>query len=300
VDKAGQTSDWSGDLTPDQLAYAAEDAAVLLPLAEVLMEKLAGADLTDTADREMRALPGIAWAAPVAVDRDRWLALATKAEADRERLRAEMDALVPNPAHLPGLSSWNWDSPEQGREAFAVLGVTLDGTGDDKLAGVDHPLAKLLRAHRATAKRTGTYGRSWVEEHAPAGEVLPAWRQLGAASGRMSCSDPNLQQVPRGADYRWCFVARPGHLLVRADYSQIELRVAARVAPEPAMQDAYRRGEDLHARTASLILGKPVVEVTKADRQLAKAVNFGLLFGMGWKSLRGYARANYGVELTDD
>ncbi|MBX9581009.1 MAG: hypothetical protein K2X87_11930, partial [Gemmataceae bacterium] len=178
-------------------------------------------------------------------------------------------------------------------------GVDLDGTGDDALAALDHPLAAALRAYRAVAKKAGAYGRGWLADHAVDGEVLCRWNQLGAESGRMSAAGPNLQQIPRGAEYRKCFAARPGGVLVKADYSQVELRVAAKVAGEPAMIDAYRAGRDLHTLTAARVLGKDGGEVTKADRQLAKAVNFGLLYGMGWRGLKGYAKANYGVELTD-
>jgi DNA polymerase-1 len=89
-------------------------------------------------------------------------------------------------------------------------------------------------------------------------------------------------------------------VLVKADYSQVELRIAAKVAGETEMIRAHQQGRDLHTLTASRVLGKPPEDVTKADRQLAKAVNFGLLFGMGAKSLRVYALANYGVRLTED
>jgi DNA polymerase-1 len=115
----------------------------------------------------------------------------------------------------------------------------------------------------------------------------------------MSCSKPNLQQIPRGDDYRQCFVARPGHVLVKADYSQVELRIAAAHAPEPVMAKAYMDRADLHTLTAARLLGKEPSAVGKPDRQLAKSVNFGLLFGMGWKTLRTYALANYGVLLTE-
>src|SRR5262249_37703606 len=159
------------------------------------------------------------------------------------------------------------------------------------LAGVDHPLARTLRDYRTVAKRVGTYGRAWFENHVGAdGRVLPSWNQLGAESGRMSCSNPNVQNIPRGSDYRKCFVAPPGRVLVKAEYSQVELRIAAKVANEKRMLDAYRDGEDLHTLTARALLGK--AEVTKAERNLAKAVNFGLLFGMGAPALRGYARSN--------
>ena len=183
--------------------------------------------------------------------------------------------------------------------AFKSVGVKLKATDDDTLAGIDHDLARLMRDYRSASKLAGTYGRKWLDAFAPAGAVLPSWRQLGAGSGRMSSSDPNIQQLPRGDAYRRCIVARPGCVLVKADYSQIELRIAAKVANEPAMIAAYRNGQDLHTLTAAKIAGKLSAEVTKADRQLAKAVNFGLLFGMGWKSLRGYAKANYGVNMTE-
>jgi DNA polymerase-1 len=115
----------------------------------------------------------------------------------------------------------------------------------------------------------------------------------------MSCSDPSLQQIKRDSDYRRCFVAHPGHVLVKADYSQIELRIAAKISDDRRMIDAYYEGKDLHVMTAATVLGKEPNQVTKADRQLAKAVNFGLLFGMGAPALRSYALKNYGVPLTE-
>jgi DNA polymerase-1 len=128
--------------------------------------------------------------------------------------------------------------------------------------------------------------------------VYAGWRQLGANSGRMACTAPNLQNLPRDVRYRRCFVAPPGRVLVKADYSQIELRIAAQVAGEDRMIAAYRRGDDLHTLTARTLLG--TTDVTKADRQLAKAVNFGLLYGMGARGFRRYARSHCGVELTED
>jgi DNA polymerase-1 len=103
--------------------------------------------------------------------------------------------------------------------------------------------------------------------------------------------------VPRDPRYRRCFVAPPDRVLVKADYSQLQLRIAAKIADERRMLDAYARGEDLHTLTARQLTGK--AEVTKADRQLAKAVNFGLLFGLGARGLRGYAKSNYGLDLSE-
>jgi DNA polymerase-1 len=104
-----------------------------------------------------------------------------------------------------------------------------------------------------------------------------------------------MQQIPRG-DRRRCIVAPQGRLLIKADYSQIELRIAAKISGDRALFEAYQRGEDLHTLTARSVLR--IQEVTKEDRQLAKALNFGLLYGMGAKGFCQYARSQYGLGLT--
>src|SRR5262245_45618486 len=121
LDKSQQATDWSRrSLTPEQLSYAADDARVLLPLAGDPMPNLAAADLTRTADLGMRALPGVAWAAPVVVDATAWSGLAAESEAEVRRLQEQMTALAPNPSDLFG--GRNWNSPEQVKAAFASLG----------------------------------------------------------------------------------------------------------------------------------------------------------------------------------
>jgi DNA polymerase-1 len=301
-DKAHQKADWCKPLTPGMLAYAAADAAVLPLLAEALKVKLAAAGLTDTAALEMRALPGVAWAGPVVVDAPAWTAAALAAEGEKDRLAGEMDALVPNPAGLTG--GWGWTRRADVLAAFAAAGVGLPDTKDETLAGVDHPLGVLFRAWRAADTRVKGFGRRWLAKNARGGRVLPSWQQIGSDetavdTGRMSCSGPNLQQLPNDPVYRLCFAARPGHVLVKADYSQVELRIAARVADERLMLDAYRDGRDLHTLTAARMLGKAEADVTKADRQLAKAANFGLLYGMGRRKLAAYALAGFGVRLSE-
>jgi DNA polymerase I len=120
-----------------------------------------------------------------------------------------------------------------------------------------------------------------------------------ADTGRMSCAEPNMQNIPsksRLRELRTCVVAPEGRVLVVADYSQIELRVAAKVAGEEAMLEAYREDKDLHTMTARSITGKE--EVSEEERKLAKAANFGLLYGQGAEGLRKYARNSYGVEMS--
>jgi DNA polymerase-1 len=299
LDKDLGKSDWTGTLTTEQLDYAALDADVLLPLYAALDAKVATAGLATVAEIEHRCLPALVWLARsgVAFNRQTWQGLGQAALEDSGRLAKELDAAAPKPEQ-PGMfsSGWNWDSPKQVKQALAAVGCPVESTDDDTLAKLDHPLAALLRDYRDARKRCTTYGRDWLKHVASDGRVYASWRQLGAAaSGRMSCSGPNLQQLPRGS-YRKCFIAPAGRVLVKADYSQIELRIAAKVSGDKNMLAAYQRGDDLHTLTAQRVLG--VAEVTKEQRQLAKAVNFGLLYGMGARGFQAYAKSNYGVELT--
>jgi DNA polymerase-1 len=299
LDKAAQRSDWSGVLTAEQLHYAARDVEVLVPLYQAIAQKVRAAELGRVAEIERRALPAFAWLARsgVGFDRPAWGALAAEAGRAVRDLAERLDAAAPpRPDRLAGQASWAWDSPAQVRQAFEAVGIHLDRTDDEALAGVGHPMAGLLRDYRAARKRETTYGTDWGKHAAADGRIYADWNQIGSRAGRTACSGPNLQQVPRDPRYRRCFVAPPGRVLIKADYSQLQLRIAAKIAGEAAMLAAYAAGEDLHTRTARQITGK--AEVSRADRQLAKAVNFGLLFGLGAKGLRAYAKGNYGLDLT--
>jgi hypothetical protein len=257
LDKAEQKSDWSGTLTDAQLAYAARDAAVLAPLYRALDAKVRQARLEEALAIEEHCLPAVVWMAHhgVPFDREHWQTLAQDAAVEADRLARELDALAPS---VPGVlvGRWNWDSPADVKKVLTQLGFPVEGSGDDALAGIDHPLAGLLRQYREARKRTTTYGRDWLQHVAAEGRVYTHWNQLGARTGRMSSGTPNLQNIPRVADYRRCFAAPLGRVLVKADYSQIELRIAAKIANERAMIDAYLRGDDLHTLTARQLTGR--------------------------------------------
>jgi DNA polymerase I len=299
LDKTEQKSDWSGNLTPAQLTYAAEDAAVLVPLHDALAIKLNSAGLTEAVAIESRCLPAVAWVSSsgVGFDGSAWEALAAESMAEADSLRAELDAAAPtDPERM--FQDMNWDSPEQVQRIFVLAGITIADTSDETLAALDHPLAGLLRRYRAVQKRATTYGTDWLKHVAADGRIYASWVQLGAGSGRMACRAPNLQNLPRDPRYRKCFTAPPGRMLVKADYSQIELRIAAKISNDKDMLAAYHQGADLHTLTAQKVLG--IQSVTKEQRQLAKALNFGLLYGMGAKGFRVYARTQYGVNLTEE
>jgi DNA polymerase I len=219
------------------------------------------------------------------IDEEAW-----RAAAQRNKQKAEAALQT-----LKRAADINWNSWQQVIRAFGEVGIELPDTKEETLEGVDHPLAKGLLDYRRFGKLASTYGEGWLE-HVSEGRVYADWMQVGPATGRMACRNPNLQNIPRSSAPRGCFKAPPRRKLIIADYSQIELRVAAKIACDQAMLSAYADGEDLHTRTAKSITRKQ--QITKADRTAAKAVGFGLLYGMGAKGLRDYARSSYGVETT--
>jgi DNA polymerase I-like protein with 3'-5' exonuclease and polymerase domains len=128
------------------------------------------------------------------------------------------------------------------------------------------------------------------------GFIRASYLQLGADTGRMSCMSPNLQQIPRDVRFRACVQAPTGWKLVVADYSGMEMRLAAAEAEDPLMTTAFQEGKDLHTITAMQIYGVSEEEVTKEQRQVSKSANFGLLYGSGAKGLRNYA-ATMGIQM---
>lgn len=148
------------------------------------------------------------------------------------------------------------------------------------------PIAQILLRHRELQKMLGTYVDALPLMINPVTKrIHTRLHQASVSSGRLASSDPNLQNIPvrtdEGKMIRKAFVPRQGWILIDADYSQIELRVAAALAQDPTLIEAFRNGEDIHQRTASEVMGIPLNEVTPDDRAMAKGVNFGLLYGQG-------------------
>jgi len=149
-----------------------------------------------------------------------------------------------------------------------------------------HPIIDLILEHRQLTKLKSTYVDALpLLLNRETGRVHTSYNQTGTVTGRMSSSDPNLQNIPirteLGRHVRAAFVAQEGWLLLGADYSQVELRILAHISQDPNLLGAFARGEDIHASTASAILQVPLSEVTPAMRRLAKTINFGIIYGMG-------------------
>lgn len=156
----------------------------------------------------------------------------------------------------------------------------------------------LLR-YKEYQKLSTTYGQAFAEHlHPVTGRIHGHFALVGTRGGRFSCARPNVQNPPRRAEFRQLFVPADGYVFVVADFSQIELRVCAIMAEDETMQQAYREGIDLHRLTAATAAGIPLEQVTDAQRQAAKAINFGLIYGMSAATLVTYAWTSYRTRMT--
>ncbi len=198
--------------------------------------------------------------------------------------------------HRAAGEPFNVNSPQQiSHVLFEKLGIkptkktktgfSTDAAVLEELAEHGHEVPKLLLAYRGLAKIKSTYVDALPKlVHPRTGRIHTSFNQTIAATGRLSSSDPNLQNIPirtpEGRRIRQGFVPAPGHLLLSADYSQIELRLAAHLSGDPRMIEAFRSGEDFHTRTAAEIMGVFPKMVTPEMRAAAKTVNFGVLYGM--------------------
>jgi DNA polymerase-1 len=277
----------------DATRYAAEDADITLRLHRAMLPKLAAEPklLSVYRDIEMPLLPVLARieANGVMIDADELRR--QSADLSRRMLAAQQQA-----TELAG-RSFNLDSPKQlGALLFDELKLpalvkTPSGapsTNEEALEAIadQHDLPRIILEYRGLAKLRSTYTDKLPEMVNPdTGRVHTSYHQAGAATGRLSSSDPNLQNIPirseEGRRIRTAFVAPAGRKLVACDYSQIELRIMAHLSGDAALVRAFESGADIHRATAAEVFGKPLDEVTPNERRAAKAINFGLMYGMG-------------------
>lgn len=308
LDKEERLSDWSRELSGAQIDYAAKDPAVLLPLAAAEMKELAKEGLNRVAKIEFDCVFPTSELefAGIGFDKERCLKLLEEEEEREKEARAKlMRELAPALEQgLFGAQEINPNSPAQLLPALRKLGLDVASTLDDelRLKYPGHPAVKALLEYRKCEKRLTAFLRPYLEAvHPVTGRVHPEFVQINRnCVGRFSCRSPNVQQSVRDKDFRKIFRASEGNKLIISDYNQIELRVAAWYSKDERMLEAYRKGEDLHTVTAALTAGISVEQVTKDLRQKAKPVNFGLVYGMSWNTLKIYAKTNYGIDLSDE
>jgi len=326
IDKEQQKSNWGApELSEEQLVYAAEDVVTLLDLDPVITRLMTEGNLMTAFLIECRALPAMAqlWRTGLPWDRE---ALETArddytfdiAELGKQFL-AELDVALPADKKLPRdpdgsfnlrprdtgavrlgtkqYAGFNINSPKQLCERLGdVLGEQpLDPkTGKPSASraslrgyAADHEVIQTYLAWKRAEKRRQMC-ESILEKMDADGFVRASYMQMGADTGRMSCIKPNNQQIPRDPQFRDAVVAPEGWHIVDADFSGMELRLAAAISGDVAMTQAFQEGQDLHTLTA---------EALGCDRQVAKSANFGLLYGSGAKGLRDYAGA-MGITMT--
>ncbi len=274
-------------------AYAAEDAEVTLRLHRLLKRRLIEARRTtvyETMERPLVAVLDQMERRGIKVDRT----VLKRLSSDFTQRMKELEET----AHRQAGHPFNLASPKQlGEVLFEELGIqgakkTKTGghqTGAEILEGLvaqGHELPATVLAWRQLQKLTGTYTDALIQQISDVdGRVHTSYAQAVTATGRLSSNDPNLQNIPirteEGRKIRQAFVAEAGHLLLSADYSQIELRVLAHIADIKALKDAFAAGADIHATTASEMFGVPLDQVDGELRRRAKTINFGIIYGIG-------------------
>ena len=327
VSKEQQKSDWGAEyLSKEQLIYAAKDIEVLLELDQVLERKLRNAELSRAFKLECKALPAMAqmWRVGLPWNREELDQCRIDYEDDIKELGnefiRELDNDLPPGKKLPRNEdgSFNLRAKDQGSKRLGtkkyagfniksskqlleklelVLGYKpMNNEGKPSVAkdalkncAADSPTIQTLITWKRREKRRQMI-ESIQDKMSDDGFVRASYMQLGADTGRMSSIKPNNQQIPRDSEFRQCVQAPQGWKIVDADFSQMELRLAAALAKDKNMTAAFQRGEDLHDYTANQM---------GCDRQIAKSANFGLLYGAGAEGLRKYAGSS-GVIMSND
>ncbi|MDW6002561.1 DNA polymerase I [Vibrio mangrovi] len=272
--------------------YAAEDADVTLRLHHRLIENLEQNEdlLRVYREIEVPLVPVLS-----RMERTGVLIDDMRLNVQSQEIALRLDELEKKAFEIAG-ETFNLSSPKQLQHIFfekmglPVVKKTPSGTPStneevlQELA-LDYPLPKVILEYRGLAKLKSTYTDKLPKMINPAtGRVHTSYHQAVTATGRLSSTDPNLQNIPvrneEGRRIRQAFVTEPGWKVVAIDYSQIELRIMAHLSGDQSLLDAFQQGKDIHAATAAEILGVPIEQVSSEQRRRAKAVNFGLIYGM--------------------
>src|SRR5438128_3318169 len=293
VDKSERLSNWEFELSEAQLQYAARDAAVLIPLREKLIDRIKSLGLIQCAQLEFECVMPVVDLELTGfyMNKERWLQQLAIVEERRAELANELQEMLGEgvaQASLfgPARANINLDSQPQVTDAMNRLGIPVpDSTRNWKLQplATQYPVVAKLLEYRTMQKALTSYGRNMIEFINPKTDRLHAdFRQIGAPTGRFACTNPNIQQVPHAIEYRRCFMGYPeGRRLIIADYSQIELRILAEFSGDEAFIKAFNSGADLHRLTAAQVFNVAEDQVTKEQRDFAKRLNFGVVYGIG-------------------
>jgi DNA polymerase-1 len=307
VPKAHQTSDWAAPtLSPGQLAYAACDAVLTRRLWAKTSRDLAakGREVAYRLQRDCLPAAAAMELRGTALDLDAHAALCDRWAVDLAEARGAWIAATGSPPPSKPADVARYLEQALPEEALLRWPRTSTGelsTATAQLEKVAHlpairPLLRITKCEKLISA-FGSKLRRLVNPES--GRLHPHYNVAGTKAGRWSASDPNIQQLPKDADTRRIIVAAPGHLLVGADYSQMELRAGAWISGDAELTRAYQQGLDVHVLTAAAIADIEPEEVTKPQRAAAKPINFGSIYGMSAKGLVASAWSSYAVVMTE-
>ena len=279
------------EFTQEQLEYGIMDVRVLQPIMDrqIAQVKEHGLETIVELEFELSNVVASMELTGAPVDVSLWKSKITEFEQRHENSRMMMHELLFDDGNLDEQVGMferyaiNLNSAKQVKDAFLKLGIKVDATNEREIALINHPAANELLEYRGFQKILTSYGSTFLEKvHPFTGCIHADFQQIGTETGRFSCKDPNLQQMP--AEFREC-IRKEGYTIVGADYSQIELRILAELSDDPAFISAFQSGNDLHKATASMMFRIPIDNVSKEQRFIAKTINFGISYGMGTTKL---------------
>lgn len=290
-------------LTEDQLKYSALDTLIMFPIFDSQLKKLKKEGLIDIAKLEfaVTCVVGDMELNGVYIDIKKWKGILKKLNEKRKKLAEKFQEEIrpyfrANSIDLFGNygDCININSQVQLMDLFNnKLNLNLPSTGEGILAQVNNPTVQILRDYRKYEKLVSAFGENLLSKlNKKTGRVHPQFNQLGTATGRFSCNNPNLQQIPKQSDeaqFRSCFNPEPGNKLVTTDYATFEMRIMADLSGDSNLVEAFNSGVDVHSHTAALMFGleynKDFKEMHPKERFAAKSINFGLMYGRGPTSL---------------
>lgn len=291
LDKTNQLYNWAGNIYKEQIVYSALDAAVLIPLYHVLNKAVNANCLQKTALLELETIPAITQLElnGILLDRDMWLDIAESGREELYKIEKELENYF---------GRINFKSSAQvSKELSTLTGLNINSVAKGALEGlIDNyeprpglfddrdyrPAVLKLMEHRREQKRYDAFGPAFLNHiHPKTGRIHPSVKQIDTRTGRPSCTNPNMFQIPRDSAMRKCFIAPPGKKIITKDYSQIELRLLAQFSGDAGLRKAFEDGLDLHTATAAEMFNVPLEKVRPEQRQFAKTISFGVPYGMG-------------------
>ena len=313
-----------GQLSERQLQYAADDVKYLKPVMLAQISALKQKDLMHIARLECQACLAFLTIEynGLSLDRNKWLTLVDDLDIQSKQSQSALNTIIDTDPQFESVRTpasqldmflpdnevmgtrMNWDSPMQTLRVFQCIDNSIMGTSERdtmKIAAI-HDIGKMLRLYREQTKKVSSFGESFMAHVYDDGKIHPRFVQI-KRTGRVSCKEPNMQQIPADNRYRNCFITDPDHVFVSADYSSQELCIIAHGSKDPVFNHALRNGHDLHSVCAALVFGERWKEgaldscafeqgFKKCDcpehkklRTAVKSINFGLAYGMGPKKL---------------